>query len=130
MEQSVIESGRAEFALKAVTSVVKEENDKTKKEYRSYVRSFPSLVLSNGLAAAVAFAREKGSTNKTYMLIYCNISEWLASNKNLIDFTEKTNLDEYICSLDSDSYRIVSNEVLSLFKWLKRFASGQIAGES
>ena len=122
MKQSVIESGRAEFALDAVKSIKAKGNDSTKKEYKSYARSFPSLVLTNGLAATVAFAIDKGGT---YSLINGNISEWLKKKEY---FTGSTNLEEYICSLDSDNYRIVTNEVLALLEWIKRFASGLIEG--
>ena len=123
MIQAVIESGRAEFALNAVKKIAREEKESTKKEYKSYARKFPTLIQTNGLAASVAYALEKGGT---YKLIYGNISDWLVKNGF---FMKPTSLEEYICSLDSDSYRIATNEVLALFDWLRRFASGLIEGE-
>ena len=124
MRQAVIESGRAEFALSAVKAVVKGEKDSVKKEYKSYARKFPALVQTNGLAAAIAYSLEKGGTHK---LLCDNISEWLVKNGF---YSMPTLLEEYVCALDSDSYRIVTNEVLSLFSWLRRFASGLIEGEA
>ena len=123
IERAVIESGRAEFALNTVKGIVNKENDKTKKEFKSYVRKFPSLILTNGLAAAVAFAVDKGGS---YTLIYDIISKWL---KDKGFFDNPATLVEYICSLDSDMYRVATNEVLSLFEWLKRFATGMIEGD-
>lgn len=123
MRQAVIESGRAKFAFEAVISV--KENgkisEKTKKEFKSYCRKFPSLVLTNGLAASIAFAKEKG---KAYDYIYDTIANWLKKNKS------KTELLEYVCSLNSDEYQVVTKEVLALFEWLRRFASGLIEGEA
>jgi CRISPR-associated protein Cmr5 len=124
MKQAVIESGRAEFALNRVKSMVKNPNDKTKKEYKSYAKRFPSLVLSNGLAATVAFALEKGGAWED---LYKDVSEWLIKNGY---FASPTRLEEYVCSLNSDEYRAVTKEVLSLFEWLRRFASGLIEGEA
>ena len=123
MNQAVIEGGRAEFALNAVKKVVKSNNEQTRKEYKSYARKFPSLAPTNGLAAAAAFAFKKGGA---WGLIYGNISDWL---RYKCSFAEPTTLIEYVCSLDSDEYRVATNEALSFFVWLSRFASGLIEGE-
>jgi len=125
VKQAVIESGRAEYALNAVKDVIRDEKNKTSKtkEYKSYVKKFPSLVLSNGLAASVAFIKEKGGA---YDLVYGHITGWLKKNGF---FADKT-LEDYVCSLKSDEYRVVTNEVLALFEWLRRFASGLIEGEA
>ena len=124
-----IESGRAEFALKAVKDI---QDNNVAKNYKSYAKKFPALVLSNGLAAAVVFVFEKskGESNekKAYRLIYNHISGWL-TEKNFFNGNEKE-LHEYVCSLNSDTYRVVTNEILALFEWFKRFASGLIEGEA
>lgn len=170
VKQAVIESGRAEEALKAVKKVIADypydagkdkaelteqerKNMQIQKEYKSYARKFSPLVLTNGLAAAIAFANEKGRGNdkgkdndkdndkgkdngkgkdndngsKAWSRIYTNISDWLIQN----NYFEKPNdLLEYVCSLDSDNYRLVTGEVLALFGWLRRFAGGLIEGEA
>lgn len=126
MKQAVIERGRAEFALNAVKRVAETADARTKKEYKSYARKFPSLVLSNGLAAAVAFAMEKSAKSDAWRSIYENITAWLTKNGY---FSKQTALESYVCALDSDTYRMVMNEVLALFGWLRRFASGLIEGE-
>ncbi|MDR1070712.1 MAG: type III-B CRISPR module-associated protein Cmr5 [Gracilibacteraceae bacterium] len=124
MKQAVIESGRAEFALNAVKNVVAGKNEKAKKEYKSYAKKFPTLVLANGLAAAVAFAVDKGGS---YAIVYNNISDWLIKSGY---FANPTRLEEYVCAMSSDEYRVVTNEVLALLEWLKRFASGLIEGDA
>lgn len=123
MKQAVIESGRAEFALEKVKNVVADKGN-FKKNYRSYARKFPTLVLTNGLAAAVAFAVDKGKSEKAWKEIYDNVSDWL--KEKLSD----KKLEEYVCSLNSDEYRAVTNEVLALFTWIRRFASGLIEGDN
>jgi CRISPR-associated protein Cmr5 len=139
-KQSVIESGRAEYALSIIKKVLQDSDDEMKKNFKSYARKFPALVLANGLAAAIAFVVEKkdGSGQElkkqkpkqkqlAYTHLYNAISDWLKSKGY---FKEPVKLEEYICSLDSDTYRVATNEVNSLFIWLRRFASGLIEGEA
>ena len=129
MKQAIIESGRAEFALNKVKEV-KNCDKSVAKHYKSYVRNFSTLVLSNGLASTVAFVFEKskgdGKEKKAYKYIYDQVSSWLEQN----NFLTGKSLEEYVCSLNSDEYRVVTNEILSLFTWFKRFASGLIEGEA
>jgi len=126
MLQAKIEEGRAEFALNAVKAIKGDGNigDKNKKEYKSYCRKFAGLVLTNGLAAAVAFLIAKGGS---YNFLYKDIEKWLISQEF---YTKPTTLEEYVCSLDSDSYREATGEVIALYRWLSRFATGLIEGES
>ncbi|MDR1482974.1 MAG: type III-B CRISPR module-associated protein Cmr5, partial [Synergistaceae bacterium] len=69
-----IENGRAKFALEAVKGVrnSREIEEKTKKEYKAYCKKFAGLIMTNGLAAALAFAVEKKGA---YLLIYRQIEE-------------------------------------------------------
>ena len=130
MKQAVIENGRARFALEAVNhfvNVTAKDNDKTKKEYKSYARKFPALVMSNGLAATLAFAFEKGGA---WSSLYDNLSDWLTGNGYFPKPEKHEDLMKFVCSCDSDKYRLVTGEVLALFKWLRRFASGLIEGEA
>jgi CRISPR-associated protein Cmr5 len=125
MNQAAIESGRAEFALNAVKSVISSSNPKTQKEYKAYAKKFPTLVLVNGLAASLAFCLDKGGA---YEIISKNVSSWLKNdnNPNKYEFDE---LNNFICTRNSDEYRVITNEVLRLFEWIKRFSSGMIEGD-
>jgi CRISPR-associated protein Cmr5 len=122
VENSKIESGRAEFALTEVKAVVTNRNV-NHKEYKSYCKKFPSMVQANGLAAAVAFINEKQGT---YKCLYDHTAKWLKQRGHC---PKNTNLLEYACSLESAEYRVVTKEVLALFNWIRRFASGLIEGE-
>jgi CRISPR-associated protein Cmr5 len=121
--QPEIESGRAKFALDEVKRVNGMDDAGIKKNYKSYAKKYPSLVLSNGLAATVAFALDKGGA---WGVLNDNVSGWLNKRKLL---PQNAELAEYICSLNSDEYRVITNEVLSLFEWLRRFASGIVEAE-
>jgi CRISPR-associated protein Cmr5 len=114
------ERERAAFALEKVKEVVGKESDETKKEYKSYCRKFPSLVMTNGLAAAVAFCLDKGGT---YVILEKQLSDWF--DKIEIKPQGKK-LVEYVCGIDSSDYRLATKETISLFTWLKRFATGLI----
>jgi CRISPR-associated protein Cmr5 len=122
VENSKIESGRAEFALAEVKEALRDGTLK-QSEYKSYCKKFPSMVQANGLAAAVAFINEK---NGTYKYLYDHTEKWLRVRGHC---PQDTNLLEYACSLESAQYRVVTKEVLALFNWIRRFASGLIEGE-
>ena len=119
---SKIESGRADFALSEVIRV-KNTAGVDLKEYRSYCKKFPSMILVNGLAAALAFAYDK---KETWEHIYYHCETWFIERGLFIRKNDKTMLTEYICGLETAQYRIVTKEALALFTWVSRFASGII----
>jgi CRISPR-associated protein Cmr5 len=118
-----IESGRAEFAFKEVNRII-ELPGADKKEYKSHCRKFPNLIQTNGLAAAIAFAYDK---KKSYEHICAHVETWLREAGYLPK--EENSLPGYLCGLTSVEYRLVTREVLALFNWIRRFASGLIKEE-
>ena len=125
-----IEQGRASYAFSCASEGKKLEKDK---EYKSYVRKIPTLIRTNGLGATLAFVRSKakGDTKEkgfAYKVIYAQIAQWL-EQKGLIEDGQNKELVEKVVALNSTEYRLLTNEVLSLFKWLARFAEALIEGE-
>lgn len=126
-----LEQGRAKFAYEKASEG---SGIKRKKEYKAYVRKIPTLIKTNGLGETFSFVKAKKvkkaeETDKpgyAYYLIYDQTSQWLKDNGFL---KQNEDLVEWIVSLDSPMYRAVTNEVLSLFKWLSRFSEGLIEGE-
>jgi CRISPR-associated protein Cmr5 len=126
-----LEQGRAKFAYDKALEGSKIKN---KKEYKAYVRKIPTLIKTNGLGETFAFVKAKKvkkaeETDKAafaYYLIYDQTSQWLKEKKLL---KPNTDLVEWLVTLDSPTYRAVTNEVISLFKWLSRFSEGLIEGE-
>lgn len=119
-----IESGRAEYAYECAEKGANLNSS----EYKSYVKSLPMLIKTNGLASALSFYFAKSAsggqvdTTKTYGLIYRQIEEWLKKDiKNLIDF-EQDKLVKKLIDLDSYTYRAVTLEVLAFLTWLRRYA--------
>jgi len=121
---SKIENGRASFAFDCANSVPSNQ----KKDYKSHVKSFPMLVKTNGLGSAMAFLFAK--EDKTYDLMANHIVNWIKESNNY-SFTKESNLKNLllnIVNLDSSEYRALTLDVLSFFKWLRRFADGLYEG--
>ena len=116
-----LEKQRSQYAYGCVV----EANKKSaiKKEYKSYVKKIPMMVLNNGLGATFAFIYSKKKNGNAYALIDSQTKKWFK-----ID--EKEDLVKWIIEQESSEYRSTTNEVLALFGWLKRFADGMIEGES
>jgi len=124
---------RSQYAFKSVKEVIEKfpniKDKKTKKlvpskqqkDYKSYVKKIPMMILNNGLGATFAFVYSRRDVD-AYNLIYNQTNEWLKKD-------DKNDLIDWIINLDSSEYRAVTNEVLALFNWLKRFADGMIEGE-
>lgn len=129
--RKTLEQGRASFAYRCAEN----GSQITKsKEYKSYVQKIPMHIKTNGLGATFAFIKAKSSTDKdkagyAYHLIYKQTADWLKQEpKGLMAGRLNNNHDlvNVIINLDSPEYRAVTNEVLALFAWLKRFAEGLI----
>jgi len=145
---------RSQFAYKKVEDAIKKypnvKDEKTQKsvpskqqkEYKAYVKKIPMMILTNGLGATFAFVYSKKDKD-AYGLIYKQIDEWLQKNyrtgqcdKNTECYKDekesqcsKIDLVKWIICLNSPEYRAVTNELLALFNWLKRFADGMIEGD-
>lgn len=122
-----IEGNRARNAYEQVENVVK-NNPKIKKEYRSYVKKIPMLIKTNGLGATFAFIKSKH--NDAYTEIYNQVQQWIKNDEGkVIELDDGEDLMKKIVELPSSLYRALTNEILSYFNWLRRFAEGLIEGE-
>ena len=135
-----LEKERAVKAYKYVNDFIKENDKDKQKKYRGYIRNIPSMILNNGLGSTIAFIFSKRLKNEgvVYNQIAENIYDWLREEQNryliILDNKEKPEdklkeLTDKIINLDSQEYIAVTNEVLALFGWLKRFAEGMIEGD-
>jgi CRISPR-associated protein Cmr5 len=129
MALSGLEQGRALYAYDCARQG---QELPAGKEYKSYVKKIPALIKMNGLGATVAFiaAKKKDDRNKkeyAYEVIYTQLQRWLVQ-KGLVE--RQQDLAAAVVALDSLSYRMVTGEVLALFKWVSRFAEGLIEGEA
>lgn len=124
-----LEQGRAEFAYKCVKDAVEKLDDK-KQEYRSNSRKIPTMILANGLGPTLAFIKAKEKNGNAYEFLYSQIKNYFQSgNTTRIRMpSDKKDLTEWVISCNSKEYRFITQELLALLNWLKRFAEGMIEG--
>jgi len=140
MSNKDLDRKRAEFAFECVKKFVKKNEEETNKKYRSYIRSLPSMILNHGLGSTFAFMFSKRFKNdgEVYNIIAEHIYDWIIKDENRylleLDIKEKAEdkLEELmnkVIILSSSEYRMITNEILALFAWLKRFVEGLVEGE-
>jgi len=119
---NTIEQGRALFAYQRINEAV---NEGWASEYKSYLKKLPMYIKTNGLGATFAFIFSK-TKKDAYKKIYDDCNKWLKEDpKKIFNIGNKT-LMEYILELNSQEYRSLTTEIISLFKWMARFADGKI----
>lgn len=126
-----LEQGRAEFAYNCVKEATNNLQGNTRKEYRSYSRKIPTMILTNGLGQTLAFVKAKAEKGNAYELLYNQMSTYLKGNSTMrIKMpSDKNELLEWAISCNSEDYRCITQELLAFLNWLKRFAEGMIEGE-
>lgn len=97
------------------------DNAASSKNYGSYAKKMPMHILNNGLANALAFAYSKSD----WQQLYKDVEKWLKEDEpqGLIKskFVNNKSLMQVIIELNDSELRQVTNEVLALFSWLRRF---------
>ncbi|MCS7459006.1 type III-B CRISPR module-associated protein Cmr5 [Paenibacillus doosanensis] len=126
--QKQIENGRAAYAYEQVKQFCEKNKDRTKKEYRSLVRSLPSMIQTNGYAAVIAFLYSKRLKNEPHRQVYQTIFNWL-KQQEVLNNSDKE-LIEAVTKQTRDGYKRMTWESMSLLDWIKRFAEGMIEVES
>ncbi|MEL6254341.1 MAG: type III-B CRISPR module-associated protein Cmr5 [Bacteroidota bacterium] len=137
-----LEGGRASKAYKYVSEVQKAYSENTDLKYpgayKSYAKKIPMLIKTNGLGATFAFVLSKakndpGKKEYAYYLLHEQTYKWLQSDekKHLLEGLDvkHRNMPGILVNLESNKYRAVTAEVISLFNWLRRFAEGLIEAE-
>ncbi|ROL57223.1 type III-B CRISPR module-associated protein Cmr5 [Bacteroidetes/Chlorobi group bacterium Naka2016] len=127
-----LENGRAEFAYKCAEEAIKRLNEKRKKEYRSYTRKIPMMVLSNGLGQTLVFIKAKSNDGNVYELIYDQITRYFKESyaPSRVKMPSNENeLIKWVISCDSTTYRYITQDLLAFLNWLRRFAEGMIEPE-
>jgi len=101
------------------------------KNYRSYIKKIPTMILSNGLGQTLAFIKAKSEKGNAYDLIYKQLTEYMKSpyTTRMQMPNDKKDLIDWVISCDSTDYRYITQEILAFLNWLKRFAEGLIEEE-
>lgn len=120
---AILEQGRAKAAYDAA---VRRNSEHLGKEYKQYAKKLPALIKTNGLGATFAFILSKD--DKHYNALADDLISWLrisATTSNILSGVQNNQqFINKIISLDSTSYRLITNEALAYFTWLRRFAEG------
>ena len=88
-------------------------------EFKSLVRNFPALVMSNGLGQALAFLKAKGKP--AHKELYKFVSAWVSA----VYGKKGGDLLTLIIENDSLKYRRATQEAMAIAGWLKRFAEAE-----
>ena len=101
------------------------------KNYRSYIKNIPTMILSNGLGQTLAFIKSKSEKGNAYELIYEQLTEYMRSpyTTRMQMPEDKKELIDWVISCDSEKYRYITQEILAFLNWLRRFAEGLIEEE-
>lgn len=91
-------------------------------DFCSLTRSFPAMLQINGLSAAIAFLCTKETAQSAaHGKLYKIITNWLDKKFHV---QLSNDLLKQITQMDSQTYRLYTNEVMTLCIWIKRFAEG------
>lgn len=125
MSETIIqERAIAKFAFEKINSVKSD----IAKDYKSYIRSLPSMILNNGLGNALVFefSKMKNSEGKLtahgYLLKDINefAQKFLNFSGDEIRFIEK------IMELTNEEYQYWTSQILKFLKWGRKFAEGML----
>lgn len=124
LRSTSIEKGRPAFAYEKVSSYLQSETElKVRKEYRAYLRKFPTMVLTNGTGQTLAYFYSK---NGTYRIIYGHLQEWMQKVPAMFGGIGKQQLIESVLVMEQEQYRMATKQMLNLVSWMSRFADGLI----
>lgn len=100
-------------------------------KYRSYIERIPSMILSSGTGMTFAFISSKKKQGNPYDVIYSHMVDYIAVDLGYPIQTSSGDdvLVGFIISVSSKEYMHITDRILLLFKWLKRFVEGMIREE-
>lgn len=111
---------RAKFAAECVE---KARGKNWAGEYKSLVKGFPGMIMTNGLGQALAFLSAKGKNQ--HNALYSHLRDWhraeggLAQGKDLLDA---------IINGSEESYRLMTGRTMALLNWMKKMVEAKIEG--
>lgn len=119
-----LEQERAKFAWERIAEVKQLDGGK-QKDYRSYVRRLPSIILMSGLSNALAFYKSKKGM---HLEVYKHLNKWFHSEAcPMAEEVEKEDLLTWLIE-EADSLQAfrATEETLFLLGWLKKFAESEL----
>ncbi len=125
MSETIIqERAIAKFAFEKIKSVQNKNNIAS--DYKSYIRSLPSMILNNGLGNAIVFefSKAKNDENSAHGTLLKDICEFA---QKFLNFNgNETAFIERIMELTNEEYQYWTGQILKFLKWGRKFAEGMI----
>jgi len=112
-----IDSKRANFAFKCVKEV-----ESKHKNYDSYIKKMPMLIKTNGLGQTLAFYYSK--SEPAYNLILEQIRDYFKLRGIKSGLNSNEGLLNFITAQNSSDYRNITQEIMMLLNWWRRFVDG------
>ena len=148
MNPRTLEQERASFAFKVV-SEVKNKQENVQEKYSSYVEKAPTMIITNGLGATLAFYLSKleKTINDTdyrninpesyskpdavaYAYLYRHISTWLAEGNGdegvFKGLTGGRDPLKFIMNNPAIRVMVLTDEALAILNWMKKFAKAML----
>lgn len=106
-------------ATKALELLSKIPQDGDRDKFSQFCKSFPTMVLKNGLGQSLAFIKSK--KDKKYESMYATLNSWLINMKLIKDDTFRE-----IHTIDSRKYMLIQTESIRFLEWIKRYENAGI----
>ncbi len=114
---------RASKALELLEKITEKKDERN--EFSQFCKSFPTMILQNGLGQAIAFLKSQKDKNDKpdykYATMYNTLNAWL-KELNLI----KEDTLREINYMDAQEYLHIQMESLKFLEWIKRYENAGI----
>ena len=111
---------RADKALELLEKIP--EKGKNRKEFSQFCKSFPTMILQNGLGQAIAFIKsKKEKPDDKYDRMYNTLNSWLKE----LELIKEDALRE-INTMDAQKYLEIQMESIKFLEWIKRYEDAKI----
>ncbi len=127
-KKAMLEGGRASYAFESVKQQLSKLKEAEQKEFRSHIKKMPAMIQVNGLGQTLAFYY---ASKKQMGLVYSILDIWVKERLTYIkpERLPDQELVEWVISLPSPQYKVVTMEIMALLNWLRRFADGMIKSD-
>jgi CRISPR-associated protein Cmr5 len=113
-----LDQQRASHAWELVESVLKQGDDKKKKEFGTQAKKLPTRILTAGLGQALAFLEAKGYAEP----LRAGMASWINKRRPV---PNGERLVVRVIQGDADFLRFATAECLAYLQWVVRFADAQ-----
>jgi len=112
---------RAARALELLEKIT--EKGEKRNEFSQFCKSFPTMILQNGLGQAIAFIKaKKEKPDDKYDRMYKTLNSWLKDGLSLIE----DDVLREINYMNAQEYLHIQMESLKFLEWIKRYENAEI----